>query len=630
METPEEKTPGKKPKKAKKVYHSRPKKKIAIPEVTFEDFYKRFDTIAEMMESDEWNEIYSNYYDFTDLEKTVSLNEPFDEIQAYDARRQTQEYIRCANSFSYFCVKYVKIGHPIFGMIPFFPYTYQKRVIDCYDNHRFNILSKFRQGGLTTVSVIWGLWRCMFKTGQKIMVVSKTDREAIGAGEMARTAMDHLPDWLKPETNKCNEHEKQFRTTDSVLYCNTVEAARGRSITILIIDEAAFIPDMHKHWKALYPVLSTGGQCEVVSTVNGIGNWYEEKYHEVENGKDETFNIIELDYWEHPLYNDPKWIKETKSTLGEKGWAQEVERNFLSSGDNWIPAPIREQLMDDTEDNFPLRMEFEKWKSKGVEHKNEWDVGALWVWKEPIEGHEYILGVDCAEGVGDSGDNSCCQIIDQGTLEQVAEFYSNTIPPHIFAQVINHIGYYYNQGLIVVENANQGTAVLSTLQHDLGYEHLYYEQNKQESAGLKTSKTKRPLFLQALQSRLLNGTIKINSLRFVDELNTFIFNAISKKPEAQRGKHDDAIIALSLALYVRDAMLRELPIGAEVPDEMMAIFKSEVYEEIRNAVINEDLTELLNQGDDEFTALSDFEKMVNNNTTRVRRVNDDLLREFGW
>jgi len=621
------------------IYHSRSKKEIPVPEMPFEKFYKqeqdgvfKFQTISEVMETEEWKEIYSNYYDFGDLEQEIQIGESEEDIENYDSNRQTQEIIKCANSFAYFCIRYARINHPIFGLIPFFPYTYQKRVIDCYGKHRFNILSKFRQGGLTTVSVLWALWRCLFKTGQRIMVVSKTDREAIAAGEVAKTSMEHLPSWLKPETDKCNEHEKQFKTTSSVLWFYTVEAARGKAITILIIDEAAFIADMNKHWKALYPVISTGGACEVVSTVNGIGNWYEEIYHEAEDGKN-PFNVIELDYWEHPLYNDPTWMADTRANLGEKGWAQEIERSFLGSGATWINSVVIKALSEDTKNNQPYRMAFEKWKNKGSERKNMWDEGALWIWKEPIDGHEYIIGADCAEGVGEEADNNCFQILDLNTLEQVAEFYSNTVQPHIFAQILNEIGYFYNTALIVAENANQGAAVLGTLQFDLSYDNLYFEENKQQSCGLKPTKNKRPQFLQCLQARLMNSTLKINSSRFVYELNTFIFNSITKRPEAQRGKHDDSIMAMSFALYVRDSQLRGTPIGAEIPDEMMQIFKSEVYEEIKNEILSSDsLEDFLNEHDQEFNFLNELENSQGRGqiVKRFKRPNSLILKEFGW
>jgi hypothetical protein len=623
------------------ILKNNPRKKIPIPEMPFEKFYSQTDedgnsiypTIGSVLETKEWKEIYSNYYSFDKNQYDIKLDETKEEIEDYDTNRQKQEIIKCANDFYYFCAKYAKINHPLHGVINFIPYIYQKRVIECYGTHRFNILSKFRQGGLTTVSVIWALWKCLFKPGQRIMLVSKTDREAIAAGAMAKTAVEYLPSWLKPETDKFNEHEKQFKETDSVLWSYTAEAARGKSITVLIIDEAAFIPDMHRHWKSLYPVVSTGGSCQVISTVNGLGNWYEEWYHDAEAGKN-PFNVIELDYWEHPLYNDPKWIKDTREILGDKGWAQEIERSFIGSGDTWIKPHIITALVSETKDNNPLRMKFEQWKNKNSEKRYNFDEGALWIWKEPYEGHEYIISADCAEGIGETGDNSCFQILDKSTLEQVAEFYSNTVPPHIFAQILNQIGIFYKEGEIVIENAGIGAAVLNILQHELQYDNLFYEGNSQKSAGLKTTKGTKPQILQALQQRLMNKTLKVNSYRFVFELNTFIFNPNTKKPEARRGQHDDAIMALAIALYVRDLSNRNLPAGAAATEESMNIFRSNVYQEIRNEIINSDDLEFFTENDDEESEDNSFyTNLALDNQDVIRRYKRErskILQEFGW
>jgi hypothetical protein len=311
------------------------------------------------------------------------------QINAYKPERQVQEIIKCANSFPYFAHKYFKITHPTKGMVPFILFNYQRRVIKDYHSHRFNICSKFRQGGLTTVSVAWAVWKCLFQTDQQILLMSKTDREAISAGEVAKRGIEELPSWMKPQVGKFNEHERQFKDTGSTLWFYTPEAARGKSITVLIIDEAAFIQDMHKHWKAMYPVISTGGACCVVSTVNGIGNWYHDMYKEAEAGKN-AFNVIDLDYWEHPEYNNPQWIKDTRTNLGDKGWAQEVLRSFLGSGDTYIAPKVLATLDEKTRNTPPIRTAFDKWCNKSSETKEGWGKGALWFWKEPLDGHEYM------------------------------------------------------------------------------------------------------------------------------------------------------------------------------------------------------------------------------------------------
>lgn len=571
-----------------------------------------------------------DYYTLDKYELEIDPDEPFESIENYDHARQQKEIIKCCNSFEYFCHKYLKILHPVKGLIPFVLYNYQRQVIRDYENHRFNIISKFRQGGLTTVSILWGMWRCMFQLDQQIMLLSKTDRDATDIGQMIDRACEHLPSWLKPKKDgKWNDHLKQFTETGSACKFHSPEAARGKSVTFLIVDEAAFVPDMEKHWKAMWPILSTGGSCALVSTVNGYGNWYEQTYHQAEDGEN-LFHIINLDYWTHPDYNNEDWVKEQQAQLGEKGFKQEVLREFLGSGETYFPGRIVVQLTEQTRNNFPSRKLFPKWVNKAgriAQLESEHNKGAMWVWKEPVEGREYIIGVDVAEGQGEKNDNSCFQILDTSTLEQVAEFYSNIIVPHELAQVLNEVGVYYNNSLIVVENMGPGGAVLSNLQHTLFYDNLYFENSKvNQKPGVKIGMVNRPLYLESLQNRLLNQTMRINSARFVAELLTFEYNPVTKKAQAQKNSHDDAIMAMCVALHVRDSMLRDIPMGADMPTETSAVLKAQVYEEIKRELMEGKPEDFIL---DDLDFLSpDFDS--SSNTIFIERKNHRLLTEFGW
>lgn len=260
------------------------------------------------------------YFEFTKYELEIDPDEREEDIEKYDVHRQQQEIIKCANSFAYFCHKYLKILHPVQGLIPFILYKYQREVIRHYEKNRFNIISKFRQGGLTTVTLLWGMWRCMFQLDQQVMLLSKTDREATDIGMIVDRAIEHLPSWLAPQkSQKWNDHLKQFTDTGGNMKFYSPEAARGKAVTFLILDEAAFIDGMEDHWKAMWPVLSTGGSCAVVSTVNGFGNWYHQTFVDAKEGRNKFWNIIELDYWAHPQYDDEKWVREQKAQLGEQG-----------------------------------------------------------------------------------------------------------------------------------------------------------------------------------------------------------------------------------------------------------------------------------------------------------------------
>jgi hypothetical protein len=595
-------------------------KDLPYPEVPFENYYFQFKNTAEMVKSEEWSRIYSTFYELSKYELDIPIGETVDDLNSFPPEKQIEEVIKCAKSFFYFCHRYEKILHPKFGTIPFVLYKYQRNVIREYESKRFNMISKFRQGGLSTVSVLWGLWKCMFQKDQQIYFLSKTDREALVAGDIARKAMDNFPVWMYDrEQADITKHEKSFKDVGSKMCFYTPEAARGKSATYIMIDEAAFIEGMDDHWKAMYPVVAAGGNVEIISTVNGLGNWYEETYHEAQAGKN-FFNIIEMDYWEHPLYANPEWAEATRVNLGEKGWQQEILRDFLGSGDTYISSNVINQYDRAARSLIPARTLFPKWANEN-QQRHEWDGGALWIWKEPMMGHEYIIGADCAEGVGKDGDNSCFEILDSANLEQVGEFYSNLVPPNVFAQILNQIGLYYNTATVVVENNAIGGAVLNSLSNDLGYEALYYENKKASTKlGIKVGPSNRPILLEAMQNRLMNASVRINSQRLVNELKTFIYSPQKKRAEAVKGKHDDAIMALCLALYVRDERMRGLPMNVEYTEEMM-VTKAAPYDEIKKEIMDGGVVDWFEIKPNDGFSVEEGE---------FPRKNDTLLKEFGW
>lgn len=238
------------------------------------------------------------------------------------------ELIKCRNDFLYFVDTYIKIQHPKLGLIPLKVYDYQKSLKKEYDENLYVILTKFRQGGFTTYTAIWALWEAMFHTERTIFFGSKSDREAVHIGKIISRAIENLPDWLKPNLKKDNEHEKIFVLTNSQICFYALEAARSKSMTHLIIDEAAFIQNMEEKWKCMYPCLSNGGRVFILSTPNGVGNWFQGIYQEALEGKN-NFKAVQFHYWEHPDYKDPIWVKNMKEKLGDRGFRQEVLGEFL-------------------------------------------------------------------------------------------------------------------------------------------------------------------------------------------------------------------------------------------------------------------------------------------------------------
>ena len=222
--------------------------------------------------------------------------------------------------------------------------------------------------------------------------------------------------------------------------------------------------------------------------------------------------------------------------------------------------------------------------------------------------------------------------MDQKTLEQVGEFYSNNIPPNVYSQIIHRVGIYFNTAMVVVENNAVGSAIASNLELGLAYENLYYEAkaSKTPKVGVTMGPKNRPVYLEALQNRLLNGTIGVNSRRFVDELKTFVFNAKSKKAEAQKGKHDDAIMAMAIALHTLDEMVHDMPVGVETTTEMGNIYSTEVYDEIRAEILRDAPEDWLEVDEVQAMDLINQDDMMPGVMFNIKRKGDALLKEFGW
>ena len=202
----------------------------------------------------------------------------------------------------------------------------------------------------------------------------------------------------------------------------------------------------------------------------------------------------------------------------------------------------------------------------------------------------YAIGADVAEGskVDDDHDYDVASVIRCDTLEEVAQLRGQWSTAD-YAILLSQLGYYYNFALLAVERNNHGHSVLNTLQNGRpGFEKwvyplrepgrggLYYvepEQDERNSfaarlrragrsgvamnkkAGWDTNIRTRPLMLDYLANAILAESIGLNSRITVSELMSFV-KGKNGKPGGDGASHDDAVIALSIALFVAQTVDR--------------------------------------------------------------------------
>lgn len=465
-----------------------------------------------------------------------------------------EELKKCREDPIYFITRYVKIDHPVKGRIPFELFRFQQRIVNEVHNHRFNIVRKFRQAGVTTIMAAYSLHMIIFERHRNILCVSIGDREAKAFLNRVVKMYDELPVWLKPKVTERNKSTLEL-STGSKIKSQPAGAGRSESASIIVVDEAAFVKDFEEFWQAVFPTVSTGGKAFLISTVNGTANLYYQLYQNAIQGKNE-FNAIDIRWQEHPDYTE-EWAKSMKSSMPERSWLQEYECEFLGTGDTFVDGNTLRKLSHNISEEFSEKF-----------------TRAYRVWKDPEPYHQYALSVDPAYGRG--RDNTAFHIIDLYSGEQVAEFCSNTISVKKLAKVIYDEGNRYNLAYVIIERNALGIVLFEELFHELAYENIYMDDKGQ--FGIQTTKVEKEKALAHMEDSLRRSLIKVNSNRLVDELGTFVVK--ENKIEAEKGYNDDLVMSLALGCYAIKDILENSPVTLdkkEAEQESLAekIFRSE-------------------------------------------------------
>ena len=86
--------------------------------------------------------------------------------------RQIKEIVKCGKDPVYFLNKYVKIQHPTRGLVRFNTYPFQEPVLKDFQDHRFNIVLKSRQLGISTLTACYAVWLATFYRDKNVIVIA--------------------------------------------------------------------------------------------------------------------------------------------------------------------------------------------------------------------------------------------------------------------------------------------------------------------------------------------------------------------------------------------------------------------------------------------------------------------------
>ena len=462
-----------------------------------------------------------------------------------------QEYLKCVTDPAHFMRKYCYIQNPVRGRVIFNLYPFQAKVLNLWKDNPNSIVLKSRQLGISTLVAGYSLWLMLFHKDKNVVCIATKQETAKNMVTKVKFMYDNLPSWLKVPTVENNKLTVRLNNGSQIKAVSAAaDAGRSEAVSMLIIDEAAFIDSIGEIWASAQQTLATGGGAIVLSTPYGTGNWFHKTWVSAEQG-DNNFLPIKLPWYVHPE-RDEAWRKKQDEDLGDPRLAaQECDCDFSTSGDI-VFYPEHIEFINQTYVKDPI-------EKRGVD-KN------LWVW-EPADYHRsYMVVADVARG--DGKDYSTFHVIDTESNTQVAE-YKGQLSTTEFGHLLVGIATEYNEALLVIENATMGWATIQTVM-ERDYRNLYfspksdkaeastyfdkYGDNSNLTPGFTNSMKTRPMVVNKFREYVSDRSVIIQSKRLLEEMKVFVWK--NGRPEAQSGYNDDLIMAFAIAMYVRDTALK--------------------------------------------------------------------------
>lgn len=455
------------------------------------------------------------------------------------------------------------------------------------------VILKARQQGLSTYTSAWIYWRLSQLKAKKGLVVAHKADSTRAIFDMYKRIHQLMPPThgLKPNTSYSGRRELVFSDLDTGVVVATAggdDVGRGETLTHVHASEHAFWQPATagENWNALLQAVPNTAETAIIveSTANGITGVFADLWKGAVDGTN-GFIPFFSPWFDSPEYALPvgdefiptpdeaalvakhnltreqlAFRRQRIALNGKDAFAQEYpatpEEAFITTGRPvFVPEHITELLQAAEPPIRYMALEGEVFR----EHSR----GELAVYKERKIGEVYTIGADVAGGQK-GGDFSVAQVLDSDR-RQVA-VWRGQVDPEFFAVVLQALGFHFNTARIAVERNNNGLLTAVRLGRDLAYPNMYKEvaegkmvDDQKEVFGFYTSARTKPLIIDRLRASLRNREIEINDKNTLEEMRAYIVTETGGY-EAEKGLHDDCVMALALANHLHEGKWKPIEV----------------------------------------------------------------------
>ncbi len=454
------------------------------------------------------------------------------------------EFLKCRAKPAYFIHTYCHIyDAEKRTWIPFHLWRAQFDTLKTLHASKLVVILKARQVGLTWLVLGFALWLMLFEPAATILLFSKRDDEATDLLDFRLKGMyRRLPEWLQCRAVLTNNNHQWELSNGSRALSFPTTGGRSYTATMVIVDEADFIPDLGEVLNAVQPTIDAGGKLVLLSTPNKATpqSLFKQIYREAKAGL-VSWVAVFLAWWVAPWRTLEWYATKVAEILRTTGSKDDAHKEY--------PASDTEALAPATLDKRIASEWLEQCKDESIKPiasdalpEGAPSIPGLVIYRLPDALSEYVMGADPAEG-NPTSDESAVTVLDHDSGEEVAVL-AGKLEPSTFASHIDAIGMWYNRAAVMVERNNHGHAVLLWLSDNSNLRILTGYDDKD---GWHSTVLGKTMLYDACADAFRNKETILHNFATFTQLS-LIEGSTLRAPE---GEMDDRADAYALALVAR-------------------------------------------------------------------------------
>jgi len=450
--------------------------------------------------------------------------------------RERIEWLKCSGDVAYFLHNYAWIFNATQrAWIQFLLWGAQYEVLDQLVSGHHYIVLKARQLGLTWLCLGYALWLMLFRPAAVVLLFSKREDEAQELLYRLQKMYERLPPWMQCQrVVKANMSEFEL-SNGSMALCFPTTGGRSYTGTLVLADEADYIPDLNGFLNSVKPTVDAGGQMLLISTSDKkqpqstFKRLFRAAWHRISN----EYRAIFLPWSARPERTE-EWYRRISHDMREQdGSDDNLHQEYPETPEQALAARTLDK-------RIPA-----EWVERVSAAARPWpgaggglSLVGLSLFRVPQAGHWYALGVDPAEGNPTSDESAIC-VLDVDTGEQVAVLGAR-IQPASLADSAAKLAAFYNEGVIMVERNNHGHSVLLWLAENTT---AYVAEGPDSKPGWLSNVKGKSLMYDAVTEGCRDGVLLLHDETTISQIG----NIDGSTLRAPDGEHDDRADALALA-----------------------------------------------------------------------------------